>query len=309
MKMQYGKVWQSMTGRLILAIASLAIIAGCGGGIDYGTTGYDVAFAQFEGPGTVSLWRLDTGFRETGSYTGVESPGRIAFSPDGRTVAMVLRRDGQYDICTMSVEGGALQWLTDDPSDDGDPSFSRDGSRIVFCSERDGHSQIYVMDSDGSGETRLTDTESSEDTWPSFSWDGTKIAFASDCESDTGDTHIFVMDANGSSVRQLTSGEQTYDAEPSFSPDGAQIVYVSASDPHGSHDIRAVRTDGTRDIALTSEWGDCHSPSFSPDGWTIMFSSDRRTLDQQVWMMRTDGSGKGRITESGGYYPSWISTR
>lgn len=299
-----------MLCRLILALTALVVIAGCGGGVSsVSVTGSDLAFVRDEGPGTIGLWRLASGaFQRTTSLGGLESPGKIAFSPDGSKVAMMLQRNGQYDIGIVSTRGGAIEWLTDDPSDDGDPSFSYDGSRIVFYSRRDGHSQIYVMNSDGSGQTRLTDTPADDDTSPAFSLDGGQIAFASDRSSLSGITHIYVMNADGSNVRQLTSDDGMRDTEPSFSPDGRQIVYVSSSGLGAPHDIYAVKTDGTRKIPLVEEWGDCHSPSFSPDGWTIAFASDRRNLDLQVWMMRTDGSGRGRITESGGAYPSWISS-
>ncbi len=43
-----GRGWRSMACRLMLVIAALVIVAGCGGGIDYGTAGYDVAFALFD---------------------------------------------------------------------------------------------------------------------------------------------------------------------------------------------------------------------------------------------------------------------
>jgi Tol biopolymer transport system component len=300
-----------MLRKLICALAALVVIAGCGSvSSTNGVAGSDIAFVRDEGSGTIGLWRMESGsIHQTGSFSWSVSPARVVFSPDGSKAAMMLERGGQYDIGIVSAHGGVVEWLTDDPSNDGDPSFSRDGRRIVFYSRRDGHSQIYVMDSDGISKTRLTDTPdlSDDDTSPSFSWDGRQITFASDRDSETGHTHIYVMNADGSNVRQLTSGEQIHDTEPAFSPDGRQIVYSSANDADGSHDIYAVSADGARKIALTWEWGDCHSPSFSPDGWTIMFASDRQSVYPQVWMMKTDGYGKGRITESGGAFPSWTN--
>jgi Tol biopolymer transport system component len=298
-----------MLYKLTCALAALVVIAGCGGGVSsISGTGSDLAFVREESPGTIGLWRLRSGaFQRTGSCGVSEGHGKVAFSPDGSKVAMALQRNGQYDIGIMSTSGGSVQWLTDDPSDDGDPSFSSDGGRVVFFSNRDGHSQIYVMNSDGSNQTRLTDTPSGDDTWPAFSLDSAQIAFVSDRNSTSGVTHIYVMNADGSNIRQVTSDDSTRDTEPSFSPDSMQIVYVSSSDLIARHDIYAVKTDGTRKIPLAEGWGDCHSPSFSPDGWTIMFASDRRNLDLQVWMMKVDGSGKGRITETGGAFPAWIS--
>jgi TolB protein len=68
--------------------------------------------------------------------------------------------------------------LTNTPAGNVDPSFSPDGSRIVFTSFRDGNAEVYVMSADGSGQTRLTN-DPTPDSEPVFSPDGTKIAFQS----------------------------------------------------------------------------------------------------------------------------------
>jgi Tol biopolymer transport system component len=68
-------------------------------------------------------------------------------------------------------------------------------------SDRDGNTEIYVMDADGSNQTRLTNSPW-VDNWPSWSPDGSKIAFASD--RDGGNWEIYVMDADGSSQTRLT---------------------------------------------------------------------------------------------------------
>ena len=46
--------------------------------------------------------------------------------------------------------------LTTSPGIDTDPSFSPDGSKIVFESDRSGSQQLYVMNADGSNQRRLT---------------------------------------------------------------------------------------------------------------------------------------------------------
>lgn len=42
------------------------------------------------------------------------------------------------------------------PADDMGPTFSTDGSKIIFYSNRDGNGEIYIMNVDGSGQKRLT---------------------------------------------------------------------------------------------------------------------------------------------------------
>ena len=46
--------------------------------------------------------------------------------------------------------------LTNSNAIDTSPSYSPDGSQVVFTSDRGGRAQIYVMNADGSGQTRIS---------------------------------------------------------------------------------------------------------------------------------------------------------
>jgi TolB protein len=78
------------------------------------------------------------------------------------------------------------------------------------------------MDPDGKNVVRLT-TNDATDELPTWSSDGTKIAFQSARE---GVTHIFVMNADGTDQRRI-SNHKLGDFGPSFSPDGARVAYQS----------------------------------------------------------------------------------
>ena len=56
----------------------------------------------------------------------------------------------------MNSDGSNIKQLTFSNTDNTDPTFSPDGSRIAFNSERDGNSEIYIMKHDGSRQMRLT---------------------------------------------------------------------------------------------------------------------------------------------------------
>jgi Tol biopolymer transport system component len=111
----------------------------------------------------------------------VDSRGRdgdVAWSPDGTRIAFTSDRDrnGQCffhdcwghnrEIYVMNADGSDQRRLTDNPGDDGGPTWSPDGSRIAFAGLRDVEGavdapeenyEIYVMGEDGSDVRQLTD--------------------------------------------------------------------------------------------------------------------------------------------------------
>ena len=92
-------------------------------------------------------------------------------SPDGRKIAYAVQTGTDQtgitsDIYVMNIDGSNPTRLTRDTiAVNTDPSWSPDGTRMIFSSDRDGNSNIYVMNVDGSGVKRLT-TDPGEDVTP-----------------------------------------------------------------------------------------------------------------------------------------------
>jgi PGF-pre-PGF domain-containing protein len=173
------------------------------------------------------------------------------------------------------------------------------GGRIVFSSERDGNPEIYVMNPDGSGQTRLTDNVAG-DLDPSWSPDGSRIAFASYRSYRDGNPEIYVMNADGSGQIRLTDNVAEY---PAWSPDGSRIAFFSNRD--GNPEIYVMNADGSGQINLTNndtgEW----NLSWSPDGSRIAFTAERDG-NYEIYVMNADGSGQIRLTEDAyDWKPSW----
>src|SRR4029079_5749681 len=65
------------------------------------------------------------------------------FSPDGRTIAYVADREGNFDVYLQQISGGPAINLTRSPGADIQPAFSPDGREIAFVSDRAGTSEVF----------------------------------------------------------------------------------------------------------------------------------------------------------------------
>jgi hypothetical protein len=84
-------------------------------------------------------------------------------SPDGLNVAFMSRRDGNWNIYRVKLDGSGLTRLTDNGANDGLPAWSPDGKSIAFVSDRDGGWAVWAMNADGSSQRRLFSLPGSPD--------------------------------------------------------------------------------------------------------------------------------------------------
>ena len=204
-------------------------------------------------------------------------------------IAFASDRDGNFEIYTMSADGGDLFRLTENTSEDRNPVWSPDGSRLAFTSSRDGNDEIYAMNSDGSAQTRLTNNMA-PDLAPNWLRDGSnRIVFTS---SRDGNDEIYTMNADGSGQVNLTNNPND-DLSPAGSPDGLQIAFTTNRD--GNYEIYRVNSDGTNVLRLTNNDRADFNPAFSPG--RITFQSDR-TDNDDVFTMLTDGGSQSNFTNN-----------
>jgi Tol biopolymer transport system component len=158
------------------------------------------------------------------------------WSPDGKHLAYCAERDGQYDIYTISLEGGAETQLTDLPGLDDGSEYSPDGNHIWFNSTRTGLMQVWRMETDGSHPTHMVQ-EDANCWFPHVSPDGKWVVYIAYGKNDVkaGDhpanknVELRLMPAEGGETKtivKLFGGQGTFNVN-SWSPDNRTIAFVS----------------------------------------------------------------------------------
>lgn len=159
-------------------------------------------------------------------------------SPDGTKIAYVSRIAGNYDIWVMDLDGSNNLRITDSAGDESSPSWSPDGSKLVYSVD----GKILVQEINGVKPVTLLNN-SYNNVEPFYSPDGATIVFSSD---QGGDYDLWLMGAEGNGFTMLTSGESNERA-PAWSPDGSKIAYVS--NEGGEYNVW-VMTLGTNSLEL-----------------------------------------------------------
>lgn len=128
---------------------------------------------------------------------------------------------------SLSAAAATPLWLRD-------VKISPAGDKIAFTYKGD----IYSVPSAGGTATRLTATPDAIETFPVWSPDGSRLAFAS---TRHGSADVFTMNADGSDVRRLTalSSDEIPEA---FTPDGREVLFSAAiQDPAASATFPSAR--------------------------------------------------------------------
>ena len=196
----------------------------------------------------------------------------------------------------------------------GVPTWSPDGKLIAFeCTELTATQtnpylgRICVVNADGSNIHEITQTPATGvgDTAPSWSPDGTRIAFQRatlDARGTVMRDAAFVMNADGSNVHRITPWALRA-GQPDWSPDGRHIVFYSnwGGPPTVSANLYTVSASGTRLRQLTYARAGRQqhlSATYSPDGKWIAFSRTENGGNADVFVMRANGTRVRNVTRS-----------
>jgi Tol biopolymer transport system component len=168
--------------------------------------------------------------------------------------------------------------------------------RIAFQGSNGVIYTINPIDPGGGGKTEVTRGEQ-----PSYSPDGTKIAFAA---SDGHDAEIYTVESTGGKPFQVTDNDSN-DLQPDFAPDGRRIAYT-CSDGHDAEICTINPATGGKPFQLTKNDRLDFGPSWSPGGKRIAYSGLTRT-DWEIFTIDARGGGRLNVTNNDAYdyYPDY----
>jgi TolB protein len=205
-----------------------------------------------------------------------------SISPDGRYLAYTSYKEGKPNLFIMDLETGKdIHADREDGMKLGTAWLGK--STLGYAKTSGNQSTIFTFDIN-SRQKKAIFTKEGILASPSFSPDGTKMAFVSDMY---GSPQIFIKDLSAGEAKRLTySGN--YNTSPSFSPKGDLITFVAKI--NGSFEICTMNIDGSNQMVLTSSSMN-DSPQFSPCGRYILYSS-KKGDQYNVYIMLYNGENK-----------------
>jgi Tol biopolymer transport system component len=236
--------------------------------------------------------------------------GRIAFIHNTGT--------NGSDVFTMNPDGSDVVQLTQIGTNGGETccvSWSPDGKQLVFSAVLSAitNPQLWAMNIDGSDQHLLLNDPSFADSDPNFSPGGQQIVFT---RCGVPNCAIYRVQADGTTITAIThfnSNGDIIDLWPAYSPDGKTIAFTSFNRNNGFLcAIYLVDADGSNFRILTPPRLTAFKPDWSPDGKEIVFSTNSNfstILDEEVWVIDTDGRRPVRLTDNNKHWNGYFSGR
>ncbi len=201
-------------------------------------------------------------------------PG-LSWSPDGTEIAFSAKAGSEDVIYIADAEHGNIV-KTLHPGLDAvyAPSFSPDGSSIVFDGLKDGMADIYLININSGELDRLT-RDVYDDRNPVFSPLGDEIVFASDRQNESdsiwhyGQYALYKMSLADRDLIQITERE-THVGRAAFSNDGEKIVF--ASNRQGVNNLYVLELDSLIMYRLSNVFGNIANPTLSANDQKLSFA-------------------------------------
>ena len=175
--------------------------------------------------------------------------------------------------------------------------LSPKGERALFAARGD----IFTAPIEKGPTRNLTESSGAHDKWPSWSPDGSQIAFISD---KSGEEELYLVPQDGSKpAEQITQGGSAMRYAPDWAPDGKRIAF---SDKDGKLYVITLADRKLVEIA-DSPRGQIRDYTWSPRGNFLAFSMGNTNQFQSVFIWSAADGQVRRVTDESfnSYNPAW----
>jgi Tol biopolymer transport system component/DNA-binding winged helix-turn-helix (wHTH) protein len=223
--------------------------------------------------------------------------GSPAWTSDGRDLVFSSPRGGLLSLWRVSASGGTPRPVPGVGVIAAFPTISPTGNQLAY---QRADNKINIWRLNLKDQTHLQDppaaliTQNYGNSRPQFSPNGKKIVFES---NRSGYDEIWACDSDGLNCAQLTSLRGTAGAAR-WSPDGRYIAFEYRPKGHSEIYLLDTRT-GVPQLLPTLPEADNGGPSWSRDGKSIYFYSDRGGGSFQIWKTQIPEVAQIAQVESG----------
>ena len=279
-------------------IVPLAGLAGYEVGPSLSPDGNQVAFTEINGRQNSGIYTSLVGGEQSLRLTRDRGDCCVTWSPDGREIAFLRRRDDHYDVYAASALGGAERKLYTTPrilypSLD----WSPDGKSLAFpqSSTANPSSSIILLSLEDSSTRRLTLPPSEYlDRNPSFSPDGRHLAFIRGTLAGVAND-VYVVPISGGEARRITFENRPMSGVAWATDCGSELIY--SSNHAGAASLWRVPATGGTPTPVAYAGMTAYSPSVARKGKQLAYQ--QAIGKNNIWRVRVqDGRklpGRARI--------------
>jgi Tol biopolymer transport system component len=256
--------------------------------------------AEAGGPHYLVLISVETGEKRklTSPSAGVLGDGSPAWSQDGNTVAFARHKDlktsdlyVQFLTDAYEARGMPLQ-LTNNARWNDQPAWGPGDRDLIYVSDGEFRRALWRIPVHGSGKPQPLVYVESPASEPAIPRRGGRLAFVRNRAATDMWRAQLSQRAGVPPTREVFASSTKDEHSPEFSPSGDQVAFVS--NRSGADEVWFCRSDGTAAFQLTS-MGTTAWPQWSPDGRTILFSSEREN-GAHIYAVSVAGGQPRRLT-------------
>jgi len=231
------------------------------------------------------LWRYKEGKVAEiwrGSETALLEPAAV--SPDGKSVALLLRREDGWHQHILSADGAELRILSEDVDARGSAAWSPDGRWIVTGGSVEGVPGLFKIPVDGGAPERLADGEALNPVW---SPDGRLIVYAGPQVNVVSPLVAVQLDGGTVDLPEIEvfrAGERMR-----FLPDGSGLVFMRGKGNRQDFWLLDLGTMKTRRLTQLDSTASMRTFDITPDSKRIVF--DRLSEDSDIVLIELKPSG------------------